>query len=150
MGQDVTRLEGGCHCGNIRFVLLWPGVAADIPVRKCSCSFCRKRDGSWTSHPDARLAVEIADPSSVSKYRFGTRTADFHVCSVCGIVPFVSCEIDQVEYAVVDVRTFENVDISSLSSSSTDFDGEDTGSRLDRRKRNWIADVRITVVGRQE
>ena len=30
-----------------------------------------------------------------------------------------------------------------FSSTVTDFDGEDSGSRLERRKNNWIPDVRI-------
>lgn len=81
--------------------------------------------------------------SSVSKYRFGTETAEFYVCSVCGTVPFVTSDIDDVRYAVVNVTTFDNVDISTLSSSPTNFDDEDTGTRLDRRKRNWISNVRI-------
>ncbi len=52
-------------------------------------------------------------------------------------------------YAVVNVSAFDNVDISALSRSPTNFDGEDTDSRLDRRKRNWIQHVQIgsTVPG---
>lgn len=87
--------------------------------------------------------------SSVSNYRFATKTAEFYVCSVCGIAPFVTSEIDDMTYAVVNVSAFDNVDISALSRSPTNFDGEDTDSRLDRRKRNWIQHVQIgsTVPG---
>lgn len=81
--------------------------------------------------------------ASVSKYRFGTSTADFYVCSKCGVVPFVISEIDDVLYAVVNVQSFDNVDTSSLSCVTTNFDDEDTAGRLDRRKRNWISKVRI-------
>lgn len=95
------------------------------------------------------LAVEINDPSLVSKYNFGTKTADFYVCSVCGVVPFVLSEIDDNQYAVVNVNTFVNVDSFSLSGSSTDFDGEDTESRLQRRKRNWIPNVLLNASTRE-
>jgi len=79
--------------------------------------------------------------SLVSKYQFGTKTAEFYVCSVCGVVPFVLSEIDGNEFAVVNVNTFGDTGSFSFSSKSTNFDGEDTGSRLERRKRNWIPTV---------
>ena len=145
LAQEPTRIEGACHCRNIRFVLLWPGSETQIHTRNCSCTFCQKRGGSWTSHHRAELSAEIDDPSLVSKYQFGTKTADFYVCSVCGVVPFVVCEIDNTQYAVVNVASFETVGDLSLSSSSSNFDGEDTSSRLERRKRNWIPNVIIST-----
>ena len=135
------ELEGSCHCGNIRFVLQWPALQASVPVRKCGCDFCTRHGGAWTSHPESQLNVEASDPSTVSAYRFGTRTADFIVCTACGVVPLVLSLIEDTVYAVVNVNTFENVDSLTLSISSTDFDGEDRESRLDRRQRNWIRRV---------
>jgi hypothetical protein len=139
------RIDGKCHCGNIRYTLDWPGDGADIAVRACGCTFCTRHGGSWTSHREARLAARIADASLVSRYRFGTRTADFYVCARCGVVPFVTSEIDQHLYAVVNVNTFAGIDPGTLARVSTDFDGEDTGDRLGRRKRNWIPSVQISV-----
>ena len=140
--DDAREIQASCHCGNIRFVLEWPGPVKEIPVRNCGCTFCQKHGGSWTSHPDAKLSVTIDDASLVSKYNFGTKTADFYVCATCGAVPLVLSEIDGGQYAVVNVNTFKDIGDLELSASSTDFEGEDTGSRLERRKRNWIADVR--------
>jgi len=147
--RDFTPINATCHCGNIRFILRWPEPKSGIHVRMCGCTFCQKHAGAWTSHQNAELAVEIRDPSLVSKYNFGTKTADFFVCSVCGVVPFVLSEIDNNQYAVVNVNTFENVDSLSLSGSSTDFDGEDTESRLQRRKRNWIPNVLLNASTRE-
>ena len=138
------RIEGKCHCGNIRYVLDWPGDATEITARTCGCTFCIKHGGSWTSHRDAKLAAEVRDASVVSKYRFGTGTADFYVCSRCGAVPFVTSAIGDHLYAVVNVNTFESVDPSSLVRTTTSFDGEGTGDRLERRQRNWIRTVQIT------
>lgn len=115
-----------------------------MPARMCGCSFCQKHTGTWTSNPDAELVVEIADVDSVSMYRFGTRTAEFHVCAVCGVVPFVVSEIDGNEFAVVNVAALESLGELSVSRSAADFEGEDTGSRLMRRKQNWIPNVRIS------
>lgn len=148
MADQVTRegagaglIHGRCHCALIRFVLAWPVSSAELQVRKCGCSFCRKHGGAWTSHRDAELTYQIDDESRVSKYRFGTKTAEFYVCTLCGIVPFVLSEIDNRQYAVVNVNAFAGVDKFAFVVSSTDFEGEGRGSRLDRRKRNWIPNV---------
>lgn len=141
--DELRPINGSCHCGNVRFTLSWPQSDSEIPVRECGCTFCQKHGGSWTSHRDAELGITIADQSLVSMYNFGTKTADFHVCSVCGVVPFVLSEIDGSKYAVVNVNTFDNIDDFVLSRSATDFDGEDLGNRLERRKRNWISKIRL-------
>ncbi|MCK5324981.1 MAG: GFA family protein [Woeseiaceae bacterium] len=141
--QELVEINGGCHCGNIRFVLCWPESESEIGVRKCGCTFCQKHAGAWISHRSSELAIDLAEQSLVSKYGFGTKTADFYVCSVCGVTPFVVSEIDGRNYAVVNANALEDVGKFQLSSSSTDFDGEDTGSRLARRQRNWIPKVLI-------
>jgi len=136
-------IRGSCHCGNIAFELDWPGE--EIAARACGCSFCTKHGGVWTSNPNGALRVMIADPSAISKYSFGTRTADFHVCGRCGIVPVATSRIDGRDYAVVSVNAFNDVDPSRLTRAPVSFDGEDEAGRLARRKRNWISDVRIST-----
>jgi hypothetical protein len=136
-------ITGRCHCGNIAFELEWGGGPPEIPARACECSFCVKHGGVWTSDPKAKLAVVVRDAALVSKYAFGSRTATFHVCSRCGTVPLVTSEIAHRLYAVVNVNVLENVDPSWLRRATANFEGEDVESRLARRERNWIADVRI-------
>ena len=134
-------IKGGCHCGNISFSLAWEPDPAEIPARACGCSFCVKHGGVWTSNPAGALRVRIEDPALVSRYAFGTRTAEFHICARCGIVPVVTSRIDGRLYAVVSVNAFEGVEPSLIRRASADFEGEGKESRLARRKRNWIADV---------
>ncbi len=137
------KIDGKCHCGNITYVLHWPGEGTSIPVRACSCTFCTKHGGTYTSHREARLAAAVHDAALVSRYKFGTETAEFHLCARCGVVPFVTSTIEGNLYAVVNVNSFEGIDPSCFSRAVTDFDGETTESRLDRRKRNWIPSVTI-------
>ena len=134
-------LEGGCHCGNIRLTLAGVPDAALIAVRECGCSFCRKHGGLWTSVPGARLRVRLAQPGEVARYAFGTRTADFHVCRLCGVVPLVTSRIDGRLYAVVSVRALEGIPPERLAARAVDFEGEALAERLARRQRHWIADV---------
>ena len=107
-------ISGACHCGNVSFKLDWQPEPREIPARACSCSFCVKHGGVWTSCPTGSLTVLVKDPNRVSRYSFGTRTAEFHVCSRCGIVPVVTSTIEGHVYAVVSVNAFENVDPSLL------------------------------------
>src|SRR5918994_1793886 len=86
-------IDGACHCGNISFALEWLPAPTEIPARACGCSFCVKHGGVWTSNPNGSLQIKVKDPSLVSRYIFGTRTAEFHVCSSCGVVPVVTSEI---------------------------------------------------------
>lgn len=141
------QIDGRCHCANISNRLNWPGDGAEIPVRACGCTFCTKHAGAWTSNRDSELVAMVRDESKISKYRFGTKSADFYVCSCCGVVPFVISAIENHLYAVVNVNTFEGIDLSSFVRAATNFDGEDTGNRLERRKRNWIRTVRISTSG---
>ena len=137
-------IKGACHCGNIEYRLKWPPDQPVVPVRACDCSFCRKHGAAWTSNPEAELRICLRDPGKIAPYRFGTNTADFHVCSRCGVVPFVSCEYDGRMYAVVNVNTFHDAEGVSMARSTASFGSEDAADRLDRRKRNWISDVAMT------
>jgi hypothetical protein len=115
----MKKIKGKCHCGNIRYEFLWPQAGSRIPVRACSCTFCTKHGGVYTSHPDGQLTVQISDPALVNKYSFGTKTAEFQI--------------------------FENFDPADLDTSVTDFNRESVGERLERRKQKWISKVRIEM-----
>ncbi len=137
------RISGSCHCGNITFSLDWRPEPAEIPARACSCSFCLKHGGLWTSCPTGSLRITIRQPGLVSRYSFGTRTAEFQVCSSCGVVPVVTSRIDGRLYAVVSVNAFQNIDPALLKRVAATYDGESESARLARRKLNWIADVEV-------
>jgi hypothetical protein len=99
--------------------------------------------GTYTSNREACLQAVVNDPACLSEYRFGTQTAVFYVCSRCGGVPFVTSLIQDRLYAVVNVNTFRGIDRSRFKRSVTDFDGETTESRLERRARTWIPNVTV-------
>ncbi|MBL8481012.1 MAG: hypothetical protein JNJ60_02360 [Rhodocyclaceae bacterium] len=140
-------IRGSCHCGNISYRLDWRPDATEIPARACSCSFCTRHGGVWTSCPDGELLIAVRDAARVSNYSFGTRTAEFHVCAVCGVVPVVTSRIEGNTYAVVNVNTMENVAPSMLQRAASNFDGEDEAARLRRRAKNWIGRVRYASAG---
>jgi len=142
------EIAGSCHCGNIGFVLTWLPDPEIIQARVCSCSFCIRHGAVWTSCPSGSLDIRVGDESGVSNYVFGTKTARFLVCSVCGIVPVALSRLDGKDYAVVNVNTFAGMDRSRIESAPISFDSEDIQTRLSRRRKNWIANVRFNNADR--
>ena len=141
------RLHGSCFCENIRVAIDWPDTGPTVPVRVCVCGFCRKHRAAWTSHPGGRFHLHIGDASRVSQYRLGTKTADFHVCSTCGVVPVVTCVIEETRYAVVNAYTFNDIQSLRLVQTATDFEGETIEDRLARRRRNWMPEAAGNIGG---
>jgi hypothetical protein len=146
--SGVINIKGGCHCGALRYELDWPRAEnalgpAQITARRCSCSFCTRIDGAWTSHPDARLSVNEDASRPASHYRFESGTADFIFCGHCGITPLVTCELDGDLLAVVNVNTLDDDEEGAyeVSFEGTNFDGESLEDRLARRKARWIGNV---------
>jgi hypothetical protein len=135
------RIDGACHCGNVRFVLAWPDDARPIPARACGCTFCIKHGATWTSHPAATLRLTVASPMHWQRYAFGTGTADFHLCTRCGVPAVATSRIAGREYAVVNVNAFDGFDATWLDRSRSDFEGESVEDRLARRQSRWIGDV---------
>jgi hypothetical protein len=149
LSRIFMLISGRCHCGNIAFTLDWKPDPTEIPARACTCTFCTKHGGVWTSCPTGSLTITVQQPSQVSRYAFGTGTADFQICMRCGVVPVVTSDIDGQLYAVVNVNTFENIEPSLIRRSSSTLDGETGEERLGRRKRNWIADVTYNTIEHQ-
>ena len=134
-------VNGSCHCRNIVFTLDWNPDPVEIPARACGCTFCVRHGGVWTSFPEGRLRIAVRDAARMSRYVFGTRTADFHVCVDCGVVPVVTSPIGGRLYAVVSVNAFDDMEPARLRRIPASFDGESEDDRLARRRRNWIGDV---------
>ena len=80
--SEPVTLNGGCHCGAVRFTAtLTQGFAS---ARRCTCSICRMRGAvAVTSTHDDFKITEGED--FLATYRFNTNTAEHHFCTVCGI-----------------------------------------------------------------
>lgn len=141
------KLHGHCHCENMAFTLDTGTDAQTLPARACSCSFCVGHGAVWTASPTGSLSIRVREPASVNRYAFGTRTAQFHVCAVCGVVALATSVIDGIEYGIVNVNTLQDVPESMLQRSHVSFDGEPQDERLARRARHWIARVTYQASG---
>jgi len=80
--SEPVTLDGSCHCGAVKFTTtLTEGFAS---ARRCTCSICRMRGAvAVTSTPDDFRITQGED--KLATYRFNTKTAEHHFCSICGI-----------------------------------------------------------------
>ncbi|MGH8129451.1 MAG: GFA family protein [Steroidobacteraceae bacterium] len=76
--------RGQCHCGAVGFEFRTSVAPADWSVRACQCSFCLKHGVVSTSDPAGSVRFTHENPSLLSRYRFGHKTADFVFCGRCG------------------------------------------------------------------
>jgi hypothetical protein len=81
-GREPMTFNGSCHCGAVKFEAKLPfGLSS---ARRCTCSICRMRGAvAVTSTPGAFHITQGED--KLATYRFNTRSAEHHFCSVCGI-----------------------------------------------------------------
>ena len=100
-------IEGSCHCGAVRLRSPWSGRWEK--VRRCNCSFCRRRFVAVASVPVDDL--EVIDPeNALTLYQFGTRVAEHRFCSRCGIYTHHRRRSDPTEYGV-NIACFAGTDV---------------------------------------
>ena len=68
--------EGGCHCGNMRWTLTSRLAAAQLPVRACQSTFCRKQAALGSSDPAGTLRFAVRDPAALPWGDLGVEIGD--------------------------------------------------------------------------
>ena len=79
--QQMSWVQGGCHCGRIRFSVLIPET---IEVEDCNCSICSKSGFLHLIVPKSRFIL-LSGKEEIQSYRFGTHVAQHLFCRHCGI-----------------------------------------------------------------
>ncbi|SIN59753.1 Uncharacterized conserved protein [Parasphingorhabdus marina DSM 22363] len=131
----MVAYAGSCHCGAVTLDFRSKRTPAELGARSCQCSFCRMHGASWTSDPGGQVDITLAGP--VSRYRFGTKTSDFLVCTACGVVPVVTSEITGRFLGVIRVDCLEEKAAFLDAAAPMDLDGELLEARIDRRAERW-------------
>jgi hypothetical protein len=81
----MSRHEGGCHCGAVRFAAGLP--AEPVPALDCNCSICHATGFLHIVVPHEHFAL-LSGRGRLTSYRFGTGAAEHLFCSVCGVKSF--------------------------------------------------------------
>jgi hypothetical protein len=129
---------GGCHCENIKVRLRLAKPPEQMPLRSCSCSFCRSHGTRTISDRDGLVEIAATDWSLVGRYQFGSRTADYLLCRRCGVYVGAVCETSSGLRAVVNVNCLDDRAAFTRAPAAPDYDDETTDARLGRRATNWM------------
>jgi hypothetical protein len=135
--------RGSCHCGNLRWTLHSALSLAQLPVRTCGCSFCRKHGLLTTSDPRGEMEFGLTNPAAVLRYRFETGTADFVICGRCGV--YVGAQMEEAGrcYAIANLRTLDGEgELGKVQ--PMDYSRESVAERVSRRASRWTP-VRTSV-----
>jgi hypothetical protein len=129
----TNEVAGACHCGNLSYSLHTEVALADIRARACDCSFCRIHAAKNWSDPNGSVTIDVADADLLNRYRFGSKTADFFICRVCGAYLGAVLEESERAWSTVNLR------LSSLvvDEQAMSYGSEDALERVARRKRVW-------------
>jgi hypothetical protein len=82
--KTVMRVEGGCHCGAVRFQISVPPM---VELLECNCSICAQTGFLHLIVPHADFQL-LGGELDLTSYRFGTRKAEHLFCEYCGIKSF--------------------------------------------------------------
>ena len=117
------KLEGGCHCGAVRFRV----VVRAFEAIDCNCSMCTKKGFLHLIVPPEDFEL-VSGKDALSTYTFGTHTAKHHFCKTCGIHAFYEPRSHPGQFDV-NVRCLDDPkDIARFAIKP--FDG-----------RNWEANI---------
>lgn len=124
----AVEIEGGCHCGAVRFRTQVP---QQVSVSNCTCSICSATGFRHliVPHGDFRL---LTGEDSLTSYQFGTGAANHLFCKTCGIKSFYqprsdpdcwsinfNC-LDEGHGLAVEARTFDGRDWEAAQAARTD------------------------------
>jgi hypothetical protein len=84
LNQPPLLLEGGCHCGTVRFRIL---TKPHVTLLDCNCSICAATAYQHLNIPHADFTL-ASGKDALSSYRFGTGAAEHLFCKICGIKSF--------------------------------------------------------------
>ena len=131
----MSEYAGGCHCGAVTLKFRTEREPRRWLLRRCTCSFCRKFGGVYTSDPAG--SIELLSSSGIRRYQFGQRTADFLFCPTCGVYFGAMAEFDGNTRAVLSVRVLDSVTLDLTTAQPMDFDEESVELRTARRLKHW-------------
>jgi hypothetical protein len=117
-------VDGGCHCGSVRFRVRGPIDHAVV----CNCSICDKKGLLHFIVPPERFEL-LTERDALTTYTFNTGVAQHTFCSRCGVHPFYvpRSHPDKID---VNLRCLEAVDVAALPLRS--FDGRNWEQHVER------------------
>mmetsp|Transcript_19898 Transcript_19898/g.22144 ORF Transcript_19898/g.22144 Transcript_19898/m.22144 type:complete len:140 (+) Transcript_19898:78-497(+) len=122
---EEKLFKGGCHCGAVRYELLWDGKSE---LQDCNCSICSKKGFIHIIRPNLAFKL-LSGKDNLTLYQFNSKVAKHYFCKTCGICTHYipRSNPDGVD---INARTFDDYETIKASLNVQPFDG-----------RNWEANA---------
>lgn len=125
---------GGCHCGALAFTFATAIAPADWSMRECQCSFCLSHGALYAADPIGELRFHHRDPARLVRYQFALRTADFLLCSACGV--YIGAVARSGLRGIINAQSLAQR-VALPPAQPVVYDGESEADRLARRDARW-------------
>lgn len=124
--------RGACHCGAVS-----AAYETDAPVRlrHDGCSFCASRGVKSASDANGRLT--LTSEHKLTRYRFGHKTADFLICSICGTYVATQMDGPAGPVGVINVVGLQIAELTDAPVDIASLEGETEEGRIARRLKRW-------------
>lgn len=136
MGSPLLH-RGLCHCGAVGFLYRTAMAPEGWPIRACQCTFCRAHGALSTSDPEGSLQFVEHIPNALHRYRFGQKTADFLLCSDCGMYLGAMMRSESTALGVINVRMLYSPLDRLREPERISYDNEGLAERRFRRASRW-------------
>jgi hypothetical protein len=133
----MSTWSGRCHCGAIGFTYTTATPPAQWSVRACQCTFCRAHGALSTSDPRGGIRFHASSTESLTRYRFGLRTADFLLCARCGVYIGAVMALGDRSIGIVNVNALAPAPEALAAPVPMTYDGEREEERARRRTERW-------------
>ena len=106
-------------------------------MRACQCSFCRAHGVRATSDPSGTVQFEVANSDSLVRYQFGLRTAQFLICSRCGVYVAAVITTPRGRFATINVNVLDPSPEGLPGAHPITYEQETRAQRIARREQKW-------------
>ena len=132
----MSVYEGGCHCGNIQVWFETEISPADFKPRSCQCSFCRKHSTRALSDTNGNIHLSVTSKAELNRYKFGHNSAEFLICTRCGV--YVSAYMPDGNKAYANVMANALRDHEAFPPGiPINYGVENETNKLKRRRGVW-------------
>jgi hypothetical protein len=131
------KYTGGCHCGNLRIEFETEISPAEIELRACQCTFCRKHNSRAVTDPAGHLAIHAERENHLGRYAFGLRTAEYLTCRTCGVYVAAVTTGDSEPRGIAIVNCLDAHRQFMREPIAVDYSAESREDRVERRRRRW-------------
>ena len=135
--DNRRSFTGSCHCGALGFSFATALPVVEWSIRACQCRFCRTHGALTTSDPAGRLRFHLHNPASLQRYRFGLKTADFLLCTHCGVYVGAQIATARGAFGIINALAIVPALRHLPIAVPADYSSESLSNRVDRREQRW-------------